>query len=305
MSLQAASLFRVDGLVAVITGGGSGLGLTMARALALNGAQRVFVLGRRRAVLDAAVAEVNAEAEEACRASGSVSDGPLVAIVCDVTDKTSLQAAVNVVTADPVAGGRPVDNAALRRRLFDDVAMADVTAIFHVNVTAALFTMYAFLELLDAGNRSAVACGTYGAPAGPPSMTNPRAHPRIQSQVVFTSSIAGYTRSSLSAPAYVGSKAAVLQLAKQAAGVLAPYAIRVNALAPGIFPSELTSEMIVNRQPEDEPLDHPGFQPARRFGCDSDMAGTILYLASPAGSFCNGLVLLVDGGRTGVLPASY
>lgn len=63
--------------------------------------------------------------------------------------------------------------------------------------------------------------------------------------------------------------------------------------------------MIGNRLPEEEPFGHPGFIPARKFGSDSDMAGTILYLASPAGSFCNGLVLVVDGGRTAVVPASY
>jgi NADP-dependent 3-hydroxy acid dehydrogenase YdfG len=52
--LDAGSLFRVDGLVAVITGGGTGIGLMMAHALAENGAAKVYIVGRRKAKLEEA-----------------------------------------------------------------------------------------------------------------------------------------------------------------------------------------------------------------------------------------------------------
>jgi len=63
--------------------------------------------------------------------------------------------------------------------------------------------------------------------------------------------------------------------------------------------------MIGNRKPDEEEFDHPGFIPVRRFGGDQDMAGTLLYLASRAGGFCNGTILLMDGGRAAVMPTSY
>jgi NAD(P)-dependent dehydrogenase (short-subunit alcohol dehydrogenase family) len=63
--------------------------------------------------------------------------------------------------------------------------------------------------------------------------------------------------------------------------------------------------MIGDRKPEEEAFEDPRFIPARRFGGEEEMAGVILYLASRAGSFCNGLVLVADGGRLGVMTSSY
>lgn len=72
-----------------------------------------------------------------------------------------------------------------------------------------------------------------------------------------------------------------------------------------MFPSELAQSLIANRDPGKEDSEDPRFIPARRFGGDEEMAGTILYLASRAGSYCNGTVLLNDGGRLGMMPSSY
>ena len=72
-----------------------------------------------------------------------------------------------------------------------------------------------------------------------------------------------------------------------------------------MFPSELAAGMIGTRKPDEEGIDDPRFIPVRRFGGDQDMAGTVLYLASHAGGFCNGTILLMDGGRAAVMPTSY
>ncbi|CAK7237016.1 hypothetical protein SBRCBS47491_009833 [Sporothrix bragantina] len=295
-SLQAAGLFRVDGLVAVITGGGTGIGLTMARALAANGARFVFLLGRRKEVLETSAASIN-DIEQRTVA---------VPVVCDVGDKASIQAAVDSVTATlealpegnigvhlVVANAGVVGPAthrydpvnlttvqALRQRMFTDVDMAAITDVFHINVTGAYFTAMAFVELLDLGNKTA--------------------HANTQTQVLVTASISAFMRGPPSAPAYAGSKAAILQMTKQLAAMLAPYRIRANALAPGLFPSELAAGLIGSRDPSTENWDHPAFIPARRFGSDAEVAGMVLYLASAAGGFCNGTTLLVDGGRTAV-----
>ncbi|KAK3302970.1 uncharacterized protein B0T15DRAFT_401419 [Chaetomium strumarium] len=306
--LDAAKLFRVDGMVAVITGGGTGIGLTMARALAINGAQRVYILGRRLDVLQDAAAKHHPTV--------------FVPIQCDVTSKDSLQAAVdrissevgyiNLLVANSGIGGpaerwdRTLPLSEIRAQMFDQSVMSRMTDVMNVNVTGAFFTMVAFLELLDAGNKRAVAVRpggeiVFGAPLQPGGGDVPS----IQSQVIVTSSIAAYSRDPVSRPGYAGSKAAILQLTKQASSNLARFGIRANALAPGLFPSDLTHGIISTRNPDKEDPDNKLFQPARRFGGDEEMAGTLLYLASRAGAYCNGTVMVMDGGRLGVMLSSY
>lgn len=63
--------------------------------------------------------------------------------------------------------------------------------------------------------------------------------------------------------------------------------------------------MIGNRNPEEENPDNALFIPSQKFGGPTEMAGAILYLASRAGSFTNGNVLLCDGGRAAVIPSTY
>ncbi|EXJ77054.1 hypothetical protein A1O3_10212 [Capronia epimyces CBS 606.96] len=299
-AIDSSSIFRVDGIVAVITGGGSGIGLTMARALAGNGAHKVYLLGRRLAVLEAAAAEF---------------PGILVAQQCDVTSKEDLQAAVdrvkaevgyvNLVVANSGTIGPPVrfnpaaSVAELRQSLFTDYPTQGMTDALHLNITAAFFTMMAFLELLDAGTQNALR-GGFGRPIHDNSDV-----PSIQSQVIFTTSITAFSRHWSSSPPYLASKVAVMQITKHASTQLARFSIRVNAIAPGIYPSELASVLIQSRKPEEEPVDDQRFIPARRFGGDEEMAGAILYLSSRAGSYSNGLILVTDGGRLSVMSSTY
>lgn len=304
-SLEASSLFRVDGIVAAITGGGTGIGLMMAQGLLANGASKVYILGRRLDVLQSAVE------------SSPDGQGRLIPLQCDVTSKASLQEAVNAIAtqtgyvnllvANSGTGGSAMqwrDDAKsvadLRKALFDDQSMEDFTRALHVNVTGAFFTIAAFLELLDEGNKNALLKGGYGKPLREGSDVL-----SIQSQVIVTSSISAFIRGGAAPISYAGSKAAILHLAKQAASHLAKHGIRVNVLAPGLFPTELAAPLIRQRKPETEGPDHHMFIPTRRFGDDEDMAGTLLFLASRAGSYIDGLVLVNDGGRLGVMCTSY
>ena len=72
-----------------------------------------------------------------------------------------------------------------------------------------------------------------------------------------------------------------------------------------VFSSETTASVMSSRDPESETLNNPRFMPARRFGTEEEMDGSISYLASRAGDYCNGLVLLNDGGRVAVIPSTY
>lgn len=209
----------------------------MARALATNGARRVYLLGRRRVVLEEAAKEF---------------PGVFRAVPCDVTSRESLQSAVTSIEADegfvnllvvnagapgPLEGGWKPERSVseLREAMFSGAVLGAMTQTFEVNVTGAFATMVAFLELLDAGNKRALLEeGHYGAaPVFGRAGGDDRSTPAVQSQIIVTSSIAAFSRMHMSSPSYASSKAAVLHLAKQASTNLARFGIRVNALAPG------------------------------------------------------------------------
>ncbi|CAJ2514009.1 Uu.00g021280.m01.CDS01 [Anthostomella pinea] len=214
---------------------------------------------------------------------------------CDVTSKNDLQATVDYIAAEVGYVNLVVANSGsirpsvrfnpshslpeLRQILFADFSMEDMTETLNLNVTAAFFTMTAFLELLDAGNQNALK-GGFGRPIAKGGVV-----PAIQSQVIFTTSISAFSRHWSSSPPYLTSKVAIMQVTKHASKQLARFGIRVNAIAPGVYPSDLASVLTKDRKPEEESIDDQRFIPARRFGGDEEMAGAILYLTSRTGSF--------------------
>jgi NAD(P)-dependent dehydrogenase (short-subunit alcohol dehydrogenase family) len=203
-----------------------GIGLTMTRALAFNGAKKVYIIGRRLDKLE----ETAKEHEN------------IVPIQGDVTSKADLQAAVDKITQEVgyvnlvIANSGSIGPAVrfnpnssikeLRETLFTNFKPEEMTDTLNLNVTAAFFTMTAFIELLDAGNKKALS-GGFGKPAEGSSV------PLIQSQVIFTTSVSAFSRHWSSSPPYLTSKVAIMQVAKHASTQLAPHGIRVNALAPG------------------------------------------------------------------------
>lgn len=290
-SYDAASLFGVKDLVAVITGGGSGLGAITAHALAVNGAKAVYILGRRK---------------EALISTREKSTRPHVVhpVVCDVTSKEGLTAAVDRIRSEigyidilfansgiNIAGTGSIDPnddvKTIQDRMWEPT-MEDFTSNLHVNVTGAYYTAVAFLDLLDQGNKRAVV--------------------PEKSQIVLTSSGASFSRMPYSGFAYSASKAAVTHMTKQLSTTLAPHKIRVNAIAPGFFASEMTQDqpfMKTAGDPREEGALDSKMVPLRRIGTEEDYAGVILFLASKAGAYMDGTIVLVDGGRIAQIPNSY
>lgn len=213
----------------------------MARALASAGAARVYIVGRRVDILQAAAADINRPSV-------------VVPLYCDVTSKVSLEAVVSVIEKDvgrlnllvcnagvggpqvkvkPKAdegtvgesggGGEGSDAAAAGRVNLEEwrdaqlaVRVEDFTQTFAVNSTSVWYTAMAFLTLLDAGNKAGP---TSGAEWGP-------AVNGVQSQVVVTSSIGGFNKSAPGGWAYGPSKAAATHIAKMLSNVLPTWNIR-------------------------------------------------------------------------------
>ncbi|KAJ9501248.1 hypothetical protein H2202_003042 [Exophiala xenobiotica] len=285
--IEAGNLFNVNGLVAVITGGGSGLGRMMARALAANGASKVFIIGRREGSLK--------------ETADSVPGGNIIPLVGDVTSKESLQQCVDKVKAEvdsidvlvansgisgpsvPTVDSnrQPIGIEQLAKNMWNPEPDA-VTSTYAVNITGIHFTVAAFLPLLDAANKKR---------PQPPTEDNFKPRP----QIITTGSIGG--------------KAGVIHLTKQLSTLLIPYDIRANVIAPGLYFSEMTEGMY-KAQGKVETHNVEGtfpkdVIPATRSGDDQDMAGVILWLCSRAGAYINGCTVVTDGGRLGVVPSSY
>jgi NAD(P)-dependent dehydrogenase (short-subunit alcohol dehydrogenase family) len=177
-NMNPARLFSVEGMVVVITGGGTGIGLLMTKAFALNGAKKVYIVGRRKEKL-----------EEAAKLSPS----NIVPLVGDVTSKESLVSIaesikndvglVNLVCCNSGTMPKPVGIKPTETTLAEyakaalNLEPSDWNNTFATNATSIAFTTFAFLELLDAGNKQ-----------------TPSSAPGRSSQVLVTSSIGGYLR---------------------------------------------------------------------------------------------------------------
>jgi NAD(P)-dependent dehydrogenase (short-subunit alcohol dehydrogenase family) len=186
----------------------------IAKALAVNGAKKIYIVGRRKDVLEAAAKESP--------------HGNIVPLVGDVTSKESLQSVVDFVQKDEgfinvlvansgIAGPQvqvtPETSLADFQKKLWEVEPAEYSNTFIVNTTSAWYTAIAFLGLLDEGNK--------------------RSNVEQKSQVIVTSSIAGFNRKAPGGYAYGQSKAATTHLVKQLSVALIPYDIRANTLAPG------------------------------------------------------------------------
>ncbi|KAF8858433.1 putative Rhamnolipids biosynthesis 3-oxoacyl-reductase [Acephala macrosclerotiorum] len=292
-NLDINNLFGVKGMVAVITGGGSGLGLYVAKALDANGAKAVYIIGRREETLK--------------KAASQGINGTIIPIVGDVTSKFSLssvaeriqkeQGFINVLFANSGIIGVDISKTSLPKdrkptvKEFKDAmwepSIEDFTQAFHVNVSGVFYTTLAFLELLDEGNK--------------------RGNVEQKSNIIVTSSIAGFSRAIAAGVSYSASKAGTNHLVKMLATYFSDYKIRVNGIAPGMFPSEMTAEQAAFKG--GDPTKEGGLDrkitPLERSGKEEDMAGTAIYLMSRGGAYLDGCIVVPDGGRLGELPATY
>ncbi|MGB7405252.1 MAG: glucose 1-dehydrogenase [Pacificimonas sp.] len=245
---------RLKGKVAFVSGASSGLGASAARALAREGAM-VAVGARREDRLASLVEEVEDEG------------GRALAVGCDVTDGGSVERAFDTIAT---AHGH-IDILVNSAGIGEAIALVDTDEAafdrhFDVNVKGLWRTSRTF-------SRAAIANGHGGSIVNIASMLALGAHP-------------GQTL-------YCGTKGAVLQMTRAMAIELQSKGIRVNAVCPGYFSSEMTQGF----EGSDAGASYIKRTPAKRFADPSELDGAIIYLASDEASFTTGAHLSVDGGH--------
>lgn len=251
-------LFRLDGKIAVVTGGGRGIGVMIARGLLQAGA-KVYLASRKEAELEAAVEMLSPV-------------GPVEAIPADLGIPDGVQALTDGLSAREDAIHALFNNAgAAWGAPFDEFPESGFDKVFDVNVKGVFLLTRALVPMLAAAS-------TEADPA----------------RVINTGSIDGIVapergRDNFS---YSASKAAVHMLTRHLAGELAPH-ILVNAIAPGLFQSRMTKELL-RAGPEVVGT----YLPLKRIGQPDDMAGIAVFLASRASSYISGAVIPVDGGAS-------
>ncbi|KAJ9421215.1 hypothetical protein FOXG_02731 [Fusarium oxysporum f. sp. lycopersici 4287] len=288
--LKAAALFDVSHITAVVTGGATGIGLMITQALQSNGA-KVYITGRRKEVLEQTQKTYGTGPGSIHVLPGDVSErDEAIRLAEDVGNKepNGIHLLVNNAgiaeddnTKFSSAGEPDTSDAKALSEHFLKTEPQQWADTLKTNVTGPYYMSMAFLPLLAKGRETT---------------------PGYSSQIVNVSSISGAMKgSSMGQPAYATSKAALTHLSRMIATLTKDIKVRVNVIAPGLFPSEMTTGE--SDEGNKSNIDKKMTNPAGRPGHDTDMAATILFLAGKGGLFYNGQIVYPDGGSTLINPA--
>ena len=250
-----ADRFDLTGKVALVTGASSGLGKHFAGVLAEAGA-KVVLAARRIDRLEALAADIEAKGGEA------------LAVSMDVTKAETIEAAL---AATIERFGAPaeivVNNSGLSREdFFIRMDEADFDLVMDTNTKGVWLVARTFAGALTKAGK--------------------------QGSMINIASVAG-KRVGYTMSAYCASKAACEHMTRAMAVEMARYKVRVNAIAPGYFETEINDSFLNS----DEGEKMRKRIPMRRFGEHEELSGPLLLLASEAGSFMTGATLVVDGGH--------
>ncbi len=256
MTRHVNELFDLTGRTAIVTGGSRGLGKEMAEALAEAGA-KLMLCARRPEWLEETVAEFESRG---FRVEG---------LVCDVSAPNEVQRLVDAAVAKFGSVDILVNNAGISwGAMPEEMPLDKWKKVLDVNLTGCfLMAQAAGREMLNRGHGS----------------------------IINITSIAGMT-SSANGPFYAGyaaSKAGLIGLTRELAASWGRRGIRVNAIAPGFFPSRLADPVldIYERAIQENNV-------IPRVGKPGELKGVTVFLASEASSYITGQTIVVDGGMT-------
>jgi NAD(P)-dependent dehydrogenase (short-subunit alcohol dehydrogenase family) len=266
--MNIASLFSLDGKVAIVTGGTGVLGGALAHGLAAAGA-KIGVLGRRTAQAEYVAASINNLG------------GQAIALTADVLNQTQLTTARDLVLEhwgridlliNAAGGNIPEANAVGERRFFDITAAA-LDQVIQLNLNGTIIPSQIFGEV--------IAQQGSGAIINISSMAARKPLTRVVGYAAAKAAVDNFTT----------------WLAIELALKYGP-GLRVNAIAPGFFVGDQNRALLLN---SDNTLTSRGQQiidhtPMRRFGEPDELIGTAIWLASDAARFVTGIVVPVDGG---------
>ncbi|KAI0821885.1 NAD-P-binding protein [Trametes gibbosa] len=306
-TLSASGLFDLTGVVAVVTGGGTGIGLMISTTLLANGAT-VYIIGPKQEDLDRVATVYNEAAEK------SKKPGRIHGIQGDIRFKSEALRLVEEIgkrekhvtvlfnNAGTAAGAfkKPsvASAAAFRQAYCDEVSEDSFDISLKTNAVGPYWLTFAFLPLLEKWKES---------PGGA----------RFAPQIVMTSSMNGWTKDPATAGSsfpYMFSKSAIGHATASLAHELLPLGIRVNGIAPGLFITELSAPGSTDATGQshlpvgfafdfDVPVSRPVAPGAQRAGSNKDMGALVLFLV--ANWFVDGETVLIDGGTMLKYPSSY
>jgi NAD(P)-dependent dehydrogenase (short-subunit alcohol dehydrogenase family) len=217
-------------------------------------------------------------------------------MTCDVTKKADLEKLYDelasrekyinlLVCSAGISGEKAVPDetraTSLKEKLWNNETFEGWSDTYNTDVTAVYFTTVALLPLLQAGTES---------------------HGHLSASVIVISSMSGIMRESQGHFSYNAAKGGTVHLTKLMSAEFQKVRIRVNSIAPGYFPSEMTAKESDDRmksQLPDEKIQEKGHVPMGRAGSDEEMAQAVLFLAK--NTYVNGEILAIDGGVLNVV----
>ena len=252
--MKAAEMFSLKGRVALVTGASSGLGVQFAKALADNGAA-VALVARRADRLKSLKDEIEGKGGRAVAIEADVTDHAAIARAFDAAEKAFGTVTILVNNAGIAHGGRAVE-----------MPPEEWRKVLSTNLDAVFFWAQEAARRLLAAKK--------------------------QGAIVNIASVLGLAVSK-GAVAYAAAKAGVVQVTKALAVELAFKGVRVNAIAPGWFVTEMNDDYLSGEAGTAIKREIP----MGRFGNPGDLDGALLLLVSDAGSYITGATIVVDGGQ--------
>jgi 3-oxoacyl-[acyl-carrier protein] reductase len=252
--MKAGDMFNLQGRVALVTGASSGLGKQFARALADNGAA-VALVARRADRLKALQDQIEKNGGKAVAVEADVTDRAAMLRAFDAVEKAFGTVTILVNNAGVAHGGRATE---MPPEEWRRVLNTNLDAVFAWAQEAA---------------RRVLAAKTRGS-------------------IVNIASVLGLAVAK-GAVAYATAKAGVVQMTRALAVELAFKGVRVNAIAPGWFVTEMNDDYLLGEAGAAIKREIP----MGRFGNEGDLDGALLLLASDAGAYITGATIVVDGGQ--------